>query len=262
MALIAAHRGGLRALADEQDDHRYAERQLALRDIEREMDVLRPVVDMMGFRIAQEKLDERNTHLGQLAQRRGELLYLAAEEAVEAFIHEHLIPAYAAAIRIRGVVDLLGRAIEARGYGTNASPVALRIGGAILRRVAEVIPAITVAGDRVAAEQFLVRLGEDPTAELGPPTYQAEWSLEIRTMTGPLPDGSVHINRESPTEPAESVLSDLAAVPVPESESASVAPPPSPADDVPGPTFAPMPDVTLPPWLDTGGLSFRPPLVR
>jgi hypothetical protein len=268
MALTAAHRAALRALADEEDDVRYAERQQALRGIEAELDGLRPQADLIAFRIAQGRLDEHNVRLSRLAQQHEELLYLAAQEAAEEFVFRHVAPVYAQAIRMRGVVDLLGRAIEARGYGNNPSSTALRIGQAILRRVAEVIPAITVAGDRVAAEDFLRRLGEDPTAELAPPAYEAEWSLDpIRSMADPLPDGSKFINRPQPaagpelgggvpTEflgPAESGSADPAAVPPANIEEPHTAPAPSTAEGVSLPTLVPMPDVTLPPWLDTAG---------
>jgi hypothetical protein len=177
---------------------------IELREVEQEIDRLRAEVDMLAYRAAEEALASANAQVAQQQTRREELLSLAAAEAVEVYIREHLIPTYAQAIRTRGVVDLLGRAIESRGYGQNPSPVALRIGRAILDRVAEIISAIRVVGDREAAEQFLVRLGEDPSTEIEPPIGPGEWLLDPVRTPQPLPDGSNHLNTgpvEPPPEP-------------------------------------------------------------
>jgi len=92
-------------------------------------------------------------------------------------------------------------------------------------------------------------LAEDPQAQL-PAPHQGDIEiveLEPRTIK-PLEDYSRFINRGEPEaaepEPFVPALSD-----------------PMPGDPVPGPVFGPMPDETLPPWLDSAGSGFRPPLI-
>src|SRR5215471_3699820 len=164
LALIAQHRIGLKAIADEPDDQVYTAKLLELRDLERQIDRLQPTVDMAGYKDAEYALQQANSRVAALGVRHSELVFLAAQEAVERYLEAVVIPAYAQAIQVRGIADLIGRAIEARGYGTNPSSVALHIGQQILDRVASIIPAIRVPGDREAAEQFLARLADDPSS--------------------------------------------------------------------------------------------------
>jgi hypothetical protein len=200
LTLIAHHRAGLKVLADEQDDQRYTAKLIELRSLERQIDHLQAEVDMEAYRLAETDLREANGRLSALADRRNELVLLVAQEEAERFLETAIIPAYARAIQVRGVADLLARAIERCG-----TPLAVNIARRILDRVAEVIPAIRVQGDPAASAQFLDRLVADSAAELEAPTGTPDWQLgEIRTVRQPLQDGSDHINRgpeQAPVEP-------------------------------------------------------------
>jgi hypothetical protein len=69
LAMIAQHRAGLKLLA-EPDDQVYASKMLELRDIERQIDSLRPNVDMDAYRAAESALQEANSRVAALAARR------------------------------------------------------------------------------------------------------------------------------------------------------------------------------------------------
>jgi hypothetical protein len=90
--------------------HRLAETQA----IERELSALRDTVDVVAYRGAQEAVERVNERLGSLAAEHGNAVCAAALEAARAYVDEHVVPLYAAAIRARGVVDELGRHLEMR----------------------------------------------------------------------------------------------------------------------------------------------------
>lgn len=127
---------------------------------------------------------------------------------------------------------------------------------------------------RSAAGQLVATLGQGVArdTETGAALLAAltEGAVEVGDLTPfmppsrVLPSGDEHINRENAAAgPVERGNADPASTPPQESESASVALAPSPAEGIiPGPTLVPMQNMTLPPWLDTGGLSFRAPLGR